>query len=845
MSHSTNGLDGREAAEAESVSDAAQRYHAAGLAPIPPVPGQKRPLSRWEQYQDKPPLIQTVRSWFDRRQDRIGLICGAASGNLEVLDFDIAGDGLWYEAWVEAVDDPDLIGRLVVAKSQSGGRHVYYRCSDPVPGWKKLAYGPTTIAECQAAKARGEAAKLKASIETRGQGSYIVCPPTPGYELLAGDLAELPVLTPEERQHLIDAARSLDHRDPPKKAAPAAAPAASEPKPSRNGTAARRRQKAVSDVVADAAAMAKEAARRRWILTPIDDFNDDADVASLLEPLGWTFKADVGEQEYWIEPGATTDNHGAAWHKRLRRLKVWSGCGTVDPNEDGQAYTRFDILAAAKHGGDQEAAYRDIVEQGFGTPRTIGVHGGGEGGGYEAEAGDEPDLIIAPSADWDVIGELILRDQHLDDAGRCLLRRFREQWHRFERGAYRPLPDEDFDAELRKVLSRVVIPDNKGVAVPLRRTISAVREVGRAMAAASVDGTPVLVPTEAHPPLWLGDEHPVPASRAVPCRNLIVDAATGATIPATPHLFTPAGVPFDFDPDAPEPSFFLAWLEDILAGDSQAVALIQEWFGLCTTADTSFQRMLVLVGPTRSGKSTLCRVLSGIIGEGNVASMSSAGMAGAHALEQCVGKLALLLPDLRIRGSSGQMLQDLLSIVGEDPVTINPKHRRAYAAVLRTRVTIASNEIPSINDPSGALAARMVTLKTPKSFAGREDPSIERRIQAELPSILKWSLAGYRRLRDRGHFVEPASSLELRRQVESFADEVRAFVEEECRLEPDLWVECGTLYERYQEWCRRNGYEHPKSKQHFGRSLTFLGVERARPRQGAERSRVYLGVVLA
>ncbi len=46
--------------------------------------------------------------------------------------------------------------------------------------------------------AKGE--RLKGLIESRGEGAYLVCHPSPGYEQVQGDLTEINFITIEERQ---------------------------------------------------------------------------------------------------------------------------------------------------------------------------------------------------------------------------------------------------------------------------------------------------------------------------------------------------------------------------------------------------------------------------------------------------------------------------------------------------------------------------------------------------------------------------------------------------------------------------------------------------------------------
>src|SRR5690606_12049740 len=126
-----------------STLDAARRYAAAGLCVLPAIregDDKRVALRSWKSYQTRLPTPAEHARWFagPARRD-LCLVCGRVSGNLEMIDFDLAG--VAFEPWrarVEAVC-PGLIDRLVVETTPSGGRHVAYRCSDPVCGNMKLA----------------------------------------------------------------------------------------------------------------------------------------------------------------------------------------------------------------------------------------------------------------------------------------------------------------------------------------------------------------------------------------------------------------------------------------------------------------------------------------------------------------------------------------------------------------------------------------------------------------------------------------------------------------------------------------------------------------------------------
>ena len=68
---------------------------------------------------------------------------------------------------------------------------------------------------------------------------------------------------------------------------------------------------------------------------------------------------------------------------------------------------------------------------------------------------------------------------------------------------------------------------------------------------------------------------------------------------------------------------------------------------------------------------------------------------------------------------------------------------------------LVSNELPKFPDQSGAMATRPLVFRFTESFLGREDKALDAKLEAELPGILLWAIEGWKRLRKRGHFLQP------------------------------------------------------------------------------------------
>lgn len=433
----------------------------------------------------------------------------------------------------------------------------------------------------------------------------------------------------------------------------------------------------------------------------------------------------------------------------------------------------------------------------------------------------------------------------------CMTLRFwLEEWHRWDGQRWRVVPQTEVKAEV----VRHVKDELDRIAVEIGRPPAKVTTgiVGNVMQALS--GLALLTQRECPgQPTWLGDsgEESAVAAEVIPARNglihlpALVEGREGL-MPPTPRFFSPNALSYDFNSDAPRPDHWLAFLASVWPDDGESVAALQEWFGYLLTPDTRQQKLLVLIGPTRSGKGTITRILGALVGEQNTCSPTLSGLASNFGLAPLIGKTVAIFPDARLSGRSDSqvIVERLLSISGEDNQTIDRKHLSSWTGKLTTRFVLNSNELPRLGDSSGAITARTVILRMTRSFLGQEDTELLSRLLRELPSILLWSIAGWARLRQRGRFVQPASGLELLEDLRELSSPIGTFVEERCNLGPACEVRVKDLYAAWKEWCTERGKDHPGDEQGFGRALRahlpMLRVQR--PREDGDRVRKYIGI---
>jgi putative DNA primase/helicase len=265
--------------------------------------------------------------------------------------------------------------------------------------------------------------------------------------------------------------------------------------------------------------------------------------------------------------------------------------------------------------------------------------------------------------------------------------------------------------------------------------------------------------------------------------------------------------------------------------------------------DTSQQKLLLIVGPKRSGKGTIARVLTGLLGQDSVAAPTLASLATNFGLAPLIGKSVAIIGDARIsaRADQAAIAERLLSISGEDSLTIDRKFLSAWTGRLPVRFLVFTNELPRLSDASGALASRFVVLTMEHSFLGKEDRGLGNRLLGELPGILNWALTGYRRMRERGYFLQPESAREAIEELEALGSPVASFVKERCSVASGLQCSADRLFTEWKLWCEANGRREPGTVQTFGRDLRAVvsGLRVVKPRVDGRQARSYEGIGIA
>jgi P4 family phage/plasmid primase-like protien len=498
------------------------------------------------------------------------------------------------------------------------------------------------------------------------------------------------------------------------------------------------------------------------------------------------------------------------------------------------------------------------------------------------------------------------------------LRRWDEQWWRHDGVSYQPMSEEAIKADLRPWLSPFWTRTSRGKVVRLNAPEKTLNELVSNMQTDTLHAASAM-------PAWLVEEfdgegmdlpRPRPFTRVhlpasakaaglpdplelIVFRNGIFDirAWLDRRVEFRPHselLFTATALPFECpvdefrrvadDDEALQEAIERlcpVWLEFLASTSGLTSArsedeerdakaweeLLAQMFGYCLTAWTKYEVVFVLSGASRAGKGVIARALTALVGQQNVASSDMNLLVDKFHLHGLIGKTVMLMPDADLGKSTDVVRagETLKKISGGDDVYVDRKHQDALAAVrLFCKPVIMCNRMPSLPDPSGAIANRFRVLPFEESAAGKEDARYKDQdvIDRESVGRMLWALRGLRHLVKMGKFVQPLRGAELLQEYRDHSDPLRQFVEDcltqvievgddqvERKVRCDEGFEfTNDLYEVWKRWCTVVGRERPNAQAWFGQQLRAACPwirRKQRPDASGKRKWGYVGIAIS
>jgi putative DNA primase/helicase len=310
------------------------------------------------------------------------------------------------------------------------------------------------------------------------------------------------------------------------------------------------------------------------------------------------------------------------------------------------------------------------------------------------------------------------------------------------------------------------------------------------------------------------------------------------------HLLTKK-TPINYRPDAdcPKGEQFIL---DIMDGKTHMRDYLQRCCGYTLTADTSGQCFFMPWGTGGTGKSTMLRVMAGIMGTycrqaDSEMFMVKRGDAG-QPFEMAGMEGVRLLMAVETEEGKKLAIAKLKRMTGQDSITACYKFKQQYEFIPQWKVWLATNDAPTTRAEDDAFWDRAKPIPFEVKFrnSGKEIKDYaDILLREEGSGILNWCLEGLKQYREKG-LAHPEDVAQKADEWRDRDDWLARFIED-IGLEPtddkqrfvtkhDLWLAFsswadvtkqakGVDEKRFTQAMRRKGYEDEKPIKRDGKTV--------------------------
>lgn len=348
--------------------------------------------------------------------------------------------------------------------------------------------------------------------------------------------------------------------------------------------------------------------------------------------------------------------------------------------------------------------------------------------------------------------------------------------------------------------------------------------------------------TNLTPPDWFNSS----TDKKINFKNGVYDLRTNQfTEGHSPEIGFRYVLPYAYDPAARAPRFE-KFLEEVMSGDPQLIAVLIEFMGYCCSMDTCWAgKALMLSGSGENGKSIFIEVLQELVGPENYSSETVSGLKNETNRQLLEGKFFNLAEETPRKGMEEPAYFKIIVTGGQ--ITVRKYYKMPYKIRNKAKLIFSVNETPTSEDVTRGFFRRFQIIPFRQRFTdenGRKDPFILEKLKTELPGIFNLAVEGYRRLKAQQKFTHSDASARELEAYQNKLDNVRRWTSEAVTLQEDApFIPYIALYGQYAIWCTHNGERAVNSSTFVTRFRTIYSDKNCQFKKGYIDGKQVRGVV--
>ena len=298
-----------------------------------------------------------------------------------------------------------------------------------------------------------------------------------------------------------------------------------------------------------------------------------------------------------------------------------------------------------------------------------------------------------------------------------------------------------------------------------------------------------------------------PDSRYMIFRNGVLDTEDMTLHEHSAEYLTNIVFPdLDYQPDAECPTFRKV-VADAL--DKDTANVLQEMCGYLLFPDSRHEKIGVLVGEGRNGKSVILNMISYALGEENVTHFGLQQITDASGvfIANMVGKLANICHDsgnLIKVGNEGILKQ----YASGEPIMAKVLYHQPTITTNYPHSIIAVNALPVSADVSDGYFRRFLIIDFPHQIPlNKVDRQLFQKMKPERMGVLLWIIEGMKRLLSESDFSESKAVDDIKKQYQRDNNIVATFVDEfEFRPSRTEMRPLDEVFRLFKTWTKENNY---------------------------------------
>jgi putative DNA primase/helicase len=260
--------------------------------------------------------------------------------------------------------------------------------------------------------------------------------------------------------------------------------------------------------------------------------------------------------------------------------------------------------------------------------------------------------------------------------------------------------------------------------------------------------------------------------------------------------------------------------------DEELLPIVQEVIGYCLSNLTEAQKMFILVGEGKNGKSVFISILNAFFDKSFISNVELKDLCKHEFVARLYNKSMNTCADI-----SNEYMENtglLKQILGEDKFEARPLYSNPFSFKNRAKMVFSANDLPQTSDKSYAFLRRMLIIDCNKRISEENKIKFlsEKIISSEMDLIASWAIIGLQRLINNNFvFTDCQKTKSAIEDYKLRNSSISSFITDFCNIktEDNIFIPKIEFMEMYKRYCLTENSK-PLGTKNINKTMTENGI---------------------